>query len=307
MKVINENSGFDFPLYYVGILTILSFIFFFFLEKVNTEYLLLKFVPTRIKNQIINGIKNNNKEIKILNLRIRGISFIHALFSSIFAIIVLLTPTIIQDPYSGKPYFWLITGSYSMGYFLWDLTVIIRDWNKNNDSIVWLFHGSVSLISILVSYFIPEQPLIKILSFGILTESSTILLSIRYCYHIAGDSNSFSCKIVSLIFLLTFFITRNILLPYGFHTQMFYAYKISPNLRSRIRIYVFFPLGEMFNLMNIYWLYKVVINVFNPKDISETKKNKSNIDQVDQIQVPEAQDTILFDSNIDQNIKKKDE
>ncbi|KAH7646967.1 hypothetical protein FG379_002658 [Cryptosporidium bovis] len=300
----NEIRGFDFSIYQVFILTILSCLFFIYLERVKTEYVLVRFTTRRVRNQILTRIKNKCKEIKIWNLRIRGISFIHSFFSSLFSILILLTPEVRQDPYSSKPYFWLVAASFSMGYFLWDLTIILREWNQKNDSHVWFFHGFVSLLSIAFSFLVPEQPLIELLSFGMLTESSTILLSIRYCYHIIGDTSSISCKIVSLLFLLVFFVTRNVILPYGLNYGMYKAFLYSPTTRSKVRVVLFFPLGLLFNLMNAYWLYKVIRNVFNPKDqlegeIENEDLKKSQLDEIDELQIPDCKSNILLDSHQD--------
>ncbi|KAF7458929.1 transmembrane protein 56-B-like isoform X2 [Cryptosporidium felis] len=300
IRALNETRDYGFPIYSVWIFTILSSLFFLFLERIRTERALYLFIPSRVKKLIIEGIKNENKDIKRWNLRIRGISLIHALFSTLFSLIVLLSPEIRQDPYSGKPNFWLVASSYSMGYFLWDLSIIIREWNQNKDSFVWFFHGFVSLLSLSTSFVVPEQPLIEVLSLGIITEFSTVILSIRYCYHIIGDTSSFSCKLVSYLFLIAFFITRNVLLPYGFHKQMPNAYKFSPTFKSKWRVIIFFPIGELFNIMNVYWLYKVIRNVFNPKDIPDNsgKKdmNKPKLDDIDELQIPESENNILLDS-----------
>ncbi|KAK9172772.1 TLC domain protein [Cryptosporidium meleagridis] len=300
IRLINEREGYNFSRCYVFILTIFFGFFFLYLEKIKTEKVLYLFIPSRVKKLISEGIKSEKKEIKRWNLRIRGISLIHALLSTIFSIIVLISREIRQDPYSGKPNFWLIASSYSMGYFLWDVSIIIREWSQNKDSVVWFFHGFVSLISISTSFFISEQPLIEILSLGIITEFSTVILSIRYCYHIIGDTTSFSCKLVSYLFLIAFFFTRNIILPYAFHTQMFNAFKFGPTFKSKARVCIFFPIGELFNIMNIYWLYKVVKNVFNPNDVPDNSgKKESNgpkLDEIDELQIPESQDNILLDS-----------
>ena len=300
----NESKGFDFPIYQVWILTILSCLLFIYLERVKTEYVLLRFTKKRVRNQIVNRIKNKCKDIKIWNLRIRGISFIHAFFSSLFSVLLLQSPQIRQDPYSSKPHFWLVTSSFSMGYFLWDLSIILREWTQKSDSHVWFFHGFVSLLSIAFSFVVPEQPLIEILLFGMLTEVSTILLSIRYCYHIIGDTSSISCKIVSSLFLLVFFITRNVILPYSLNFGLYKAFKYSPTLRSKVRILCFFPLGVLFNFMNTYWLYKIIRNVFNPKEqlegeLEDEDLKKSQFDEIDEFQIPDCKSNILLDSHQD--------
>lgn len=300
IRLINEGKGYGFSNWYVFALTVLFGLFFLYLERVKTEKVLYQFIPFRVRKLISEGLKSENSDIKKWNLRIRGISLIHAMVSTVLSLVVLFSTEIRQDPYSGKPNFWLVTGSYSMGYFLWDLSIIIREWNQNKDSAVWFFHGSVSLISLLTSFVISEQPLIEILAFGIITEFSTVVLSIRYCYHIIGDTTSFSCKLVSYVFLIAFFFTRNILLPYSFHSRMFNAFKFSPTFRSTWRILIFFPIGELFNIMNVYWLYKVVKNIFNPKDIPDNsgKKecNKAQLDDIDEFHIPESQNNILLDS-----------
>ncbi|KAJ1604680.1 transmembrane domain-containing protein [Cryptosporidium canis] len=311
IRLINEGAGYGFPRYYVLVLTLFFSTFFLYLERIKTERVLYLFIPSRVRNLISKGLQSESKDIKKWNLRIRGISLTHALVSTIFSLIILFSREIRQDPYSGKPDFWLIAASYSMGYFLWDLSIIIREWNQNKDSFVWFFHGFVSLISIMTSFFVPEQPLIKVLSLGIITEFSTVILSIRYCYHIIGDTTSFSCKLVSYIFLIAFFYTRNILLPYGLHTQMYNAFMFCPTLRSKWRIFIFFPIGELFNIMNIYWLYKVVNNVFNPKDVPDNsgkKESKPQFDDIDELQIPDSQDNILLDSrqNSSEAVTEKD-
>ncbi|OII75550.1 uncharacterized protein cubi_02071 [Cryptosporidium ubiquitum] len=300
IRLINEGEEYNFSRYYVFILTAFFNLFFLYLEKVKSEKILYLFIPSRVRKLISEGIQNESRGIKKWNLRIRGISLIHALTSTILSLIILLNREIRQDPYSGKPSFWLITGSFSMGYFLWDLSIIIREWNQNKDSTVWFFHGSVSLVSLLTSYFIPEQPLIKVLSLGIITEFSTVILSIRYCYHIIGDTTSFSCKLVSYLFLIAFFFTRNVMLPYGFHILMFNAFRFAPTFRSKLRVYIFFPIGELFNIMNIYWLFKVVRNVFNPKDVPDNSGrkecNKPKLDDIDELHIPESHDNVLLGS-----------
>ncbi|KAL7067001.1 hypothetical protein ACR3K2_25630 [Cryptosporidium serpentis] len=243
--------------YNVAIYCILSCFFFHILENMPTEYALLSFLPKRIREQINENLEKKGKN-KAKNLRVRGVAFIHAIISSLFGLYTLLLPTVQDNPYSSTPSSWLYIGTFSLGYFLWDIMIILRQWGQNDDSSVWLFHGIVSFIALLVSFIIQEQCLIGVLASGMITELSTILLSIKYCYHNAGDNESMSCKIIGYLFVLTFFLTRNVLLLYQINIELFRAYQLAPSYRSKIRIWLFFPVGELFNLLNIYWLIKII-------------------------------------------------
>ncbi|EEA08151.1 uncharacterized protein CMU_010990 [Cryptosporidium muris RN66] len=263
---MDTNTGIRRPYEYynVAIYCTLSCLFFHILESIPTEYVLLSFLPKRIREKINEELKKKER-IKAKHLRIRGIAFIHAIISSLLGLYTLLLPTVRDNPYGSTPSSWIYIGTFSLGYFLWDIIIILRQWRQNNDSNVWLFHGIVSFIALFNSYIIQEQCLIGLLASGMVTELSTILLSIKYCYYNAGDNESRSCKVISYLFVLTFFLTRNVLLLYQINIELYRAYQFAPSYRSKVYIWFFFPIGELFNLLNIYWLIKI---------ITVTKKSK---------------------------------
>ncbi|KAL9650834.1 hypothetical protein ABK040_001884 [Willaertia magna] len=246
-------SGFLVPITIIGSLIFHAFCYL----------ILADIISKKLSSTFRKKIFYDHKERKEWNSRV--VSNIHAIITSIVSLYCLMTvywsdhnedkSTSLLSRKSNACFFLL---SYSVGYFIYDLIIVITNY-PHLGGIETVLHHSVSIIALLSSSVWEEC--IVILVYMELTEISTPFVNQRYFFSLTDMRSSKLYVYNGLAMWLSFGIVRISLcfyLPYLFWTES--------------KTMCTYPLGWIIGIqvlfctisgLNIYWFYKITTGLIN--------------------------------------------
>lgn len=201
----------------------------------------------------------------ITSWRIHCVSFVHAAIASFTSISNFYNPDLVKDHLFGYSASCAPLIAISLGYFLWDSVICLR--NVRSHGIGFVFHG----VFCFCIYGLSFTPFLMYFAIRFLIfEVSTIFLNFHWFMDKLGKSGGILHNINSLLLLSAFFFIRII---YGFSESLNYYRVMYENLAQ------FHPLTIAFltsanvalNSLNVLWFSKM-LRAAHRKFMVKTKK-----------------------------------
>lgn len=146
----------------------------------------------------------------------------------------------------------------SLGYFIGDTVVLLLN-KRNHNTVVLLAHHAICIIGVALMLYNKGTGLFFVVS-GQITELSSIFYIFRNALKILNfNRNSKLCKICDTLFIVLFFLTRVLSIPWHWY-ELITAVLFDPRsstvpLLVLVYSHVFFI---SFDSLNLYWFWKIL-------------------------------------------------
>lgn len=237
----------------------------------------------------------------LLQLQNRSAGIFNSVVSVFLAIFcTTLDPKLRNDKIFGISYSWLIAGSlintfdcyfsylllsisgaFISGYFLWDLIVILLNYNSSPDNWQWLLHALICFSALVSPFFAEVAPMSYYASLFLVLEASSPFLGVRwYCLktmqllefqHTDCATEHKDCateiayvkkisSLASATFAVVFFLVRIVFAPIALFIplmRVFLLHPISQEFNSA-RWWMYVCSIPAFFILNVFWMVKII-------------------------------------------------
>lgn len=188
----------------------------------------------------------------------------------------------------GKALFLLyarVLGGFVVGYFIWDLITVLRNFDYSWRSTQWLIHAVICLLALGSPFFATVAPMHYYAAALLLMEASTPLLSLRWLTlktlalqhrdDAPEDTILFTKRVASvcsLLFVASFFISRLIFGPIYIFLPLMRFFLFSPvaTAFSFFRWWGYVIAIPSFVLLNVAWMIEILHATVVPRAISKS-------------------------------------